>query len=49
MTIPRDSRRRVQESTAEDDDPDSPKCEIIHIAHLKTMHHRFLEMRSSAF
>lgn len=49
MTIPRDSRRRVEESTGGDDDLDSPKREIIHTAHLETMHHRFLGMRSSAF
>lgn len=49
MTIPRDSRRRVEKSTAGDGNPDSPKREIIHTAHLETMHHRFLGMRSSTF
>lgn len=39
----------VDESTAGDDDLNSPKHKIIHTAHLETMYHRFLGMRSSTF
>jgi len=45
MTTPHGSCRRVEESTAGDDDLNSLRREIIHTTHLKTMHHRFLGMR----
>lgn len=48
MTIPHGSHRQVEESIAGDDDPNSPKREIIHTAHLEAMHHRFLGMRARA-
>jgi len=49
MIIPHGSHRRVEESTTEDDDLVSPKREIIHIAHLETMHHHFLRNARARF